>query len=311
MNQDTASTCPLCENTGTSAFSSTDLMFGGDRAFHYHHCGNCGLVYQYPVPDESDIAAFYPENYIVYIEPTRITFSARERLYLKTRLGYSHLETPTHGRPRSVDDVVPWVPDGKILDIGCGNGEYLLRMKSIGWQCTGVEFNDKAVSISRSHDLDIFQGDLAAANFDDASFDFVTAHHLIEHVPDPHALMKEIARIIRPGGSMLIRTPNSESLGRQFFGRHWYANDVPRHLYLYSESNLKLLAEKYGLECSRTLKPVKPKLVLRSLDYKLGNRGKPSKKRKLRKWASKLYIPAARLTQRGDELSMLFTRKQG
>ena len=69
-----------------------------------------------------------------------------------------------------------------------------------------------------------------------------------------------------------------------------------------------LLAEKHGLECNRTLKPVKPKLVLRSLDYKLGNRSKPSEKRKLRKWASKLYIPAARLARRGDELFMLFTR---
>jgi len=310
MNQDTTSTCPVCGGTGKVDFSSTDLMFGGDKVFYYHHCSDCGLVYQHPVPKEADIAAFYPENYIVYIEPTRTRFSARERLYLKNRLGYTHLEAPASSRPRTVDDVIPWVPNGKLLDIGCGNGEYLLRMKSIGWQCKGVEFNDKAVSICRSHGLDIFQGDLAAANFEDASFDFVTAHHLIEHVPDPHTLMKEITRITRPGGSVLIRTPNSESLGRNFFGRHWYANDVPRHLYLYSEDNLKLLASQHGLECSRTLKPVKPKLVLRSLDYKLGNRGKPSKKRKIRKWASKLYIPAAKFTHRGDELFMLFTRTQ-
>ncbi len=310
MNQDTTSTCPLCSGTGTAAFSCTDLMFSGDRMFHYHQCNDCGLIYQQPFPDEIDIAGFYPENYNIYTEPTHTTFSASKRLYLNTRLGYTHLDTTGASRPRIVNEVIPWVPNGKLLDIGCGNGEYLLRMKSIGWQCTGVEFNDQAASICRKHNLDVFQGDLATANFDDASFDFVTAHHLIEHVPDPHALMKQIARITRPGGFVLIRTPNSESLGRKFFGRYWFANEVPRHLLLYSEHNLKLLAGKYGLQCSRTLRPVKPKLVLRSLEYKLGNPGKPLEKVALFKWLSKLYIPAARLSRRGDELFMLFTREQ-
>ncbi|VAW76809.1 hypothetical protein MNBD_GAMMA14-496 [hydrothermal vent metagenome] len=309
MNQDSTSICLICESTGTVAFSSTDLMFGGDRVFHYHHCGNCGLIYQQPIPDEAGIASFYPENYNIYTEPTHTTFSTRKRLYLSNRLGYTHLDTSGDYRPQIVNDVIPWVPNGKLLDIGCGNGEYLLRMKSIGWQCKGVEFNDKAVSICRKHDLDIFQGDLAAASFNDASFDFVTAHHLIEHVPDPHTLMKEIVRITRPGGFVLIRTPNSESLGRKLLGRYWFANEVPRHLLLYSEHNLKLLAEQHGLKCNRTLQPIKPKLVLRSLDYKFGNRGKPSEKTKFLRWASKLYIPAARLSRRGDELFMLFTRK--
>jgi 2-polyprenyl-3-methyl-5-hydroxy-6-metoxy-1,4-benzoquinol methylase len=310
MNQHMTSTCRVCGGKGQADFSGTDLMFGGDRTFHYHRCGNCGLVYQHPLPDAADIAAFYPENYIVYVEPTRTAFTARERLYLKTRLGYTQLETPATARPRVVNDVIPRVTNGRLLDIGCGNGEYLLRMKSIGWQCKGVEFNDKAASICRRHGLDIFQGNLVDANLEDASFDFVTAHHLIEHVPDPHALMKEIARILRPGGTLLIRTPDSESLGRKVFGRYWYANDVPRHLYLYSEKNLTLLANQHGLDCRLTLKPVKPKLVLRSLDYKLGNRGRPSKKSKIRKWASKLYIPAAKLSRHGDELFMLFTRTQ-
>jgi len=310
MNQHMTSKCRVCGGKGQADFSSTDLMFGGDRTFHYHRCGNCGLVYQQPLPDASDIAGFYPENYSIYVEPTRTAFSARERLYLKTRLGYTHLETPATARPKAVNDVIPWVANGKLLDIGCGNGEYLLRMKSIGWQCKGVEFNDKAASICRRHGLDIIQGDLVDANLDDASFDFVTAHHLIEHATDPHALMKGIARLIRPGGTVLIRTPNSEALGRKLFGRHWFPNEVPRHLYLYSENNLKLLANQYGLQCNLTLKPIKPKLVLRSLDYKLGNRGKSSKQRNVRKWASKLYIPAARLSRRGDELFMLFTRTQ-
>ena len=82
----------------------------------------------------------------------------------------------------------------------------------------------------------------------------------------------------------------------------------PRRLYLYSAENLRMLAARHGLELARLTIPVKPKLVLQSLDYRLGNRGTPSKKRKLRKWLSKLYVPLAKATGRGDELFALFRK---
>jgi len=208
-----------------------------------------------------------------------------------------------------VADVVPWIAGGSVLDVGCGNGEYLLRLRSIGWRCQGVEFSDKAVAICRDHGLEVFHGDLASAAFPSDSFDLVTAHHLIEHVPDPHELMSEIARLTRRGGSVLIRTPNSQALGRAWFGTWWYANDVPRHLFLYSAKNLEMLAARHGLERIRMDTPVKPKLVLRSLDYRFDNRGKPSKKRKLRKWLSKLYVPLAKAAGRGDELFAIFRKR--
>lgn len=291
-------------------------MFGGDKSYDYHRCTVCGLLYQYPTPSSEEIENFYPASYIVYRQPTRIEFTRKELWTLKNKLGYHHLTIPggeySHDSllpSAAINDVIPYIENGSVLDIGCGNGEYLLRLKSIGWRCKGVEFNDTAVSICRSHALDVFQGELHAAGFESESFDFVTAHHLIEHVPNPSELMREIARITKTGGSVLIRTPNSESLGRSWFGTNWYANDVPRHLFLFSAKNLELLAAHHGLQLRKLFKPVKPKLVLKSLDYKLNNRGTPSKKRKILKWLSRLYIPAAQLSGRGDELFAIFTKR--
>jgi 2-polyprenyl-3-methyl-5-hydroxy-6-metoxy-1,4-benzoquinol methylase len=290
-------------------------MFGGSKLYHYHRCTECGLIYQHPIPSKEEIAAFYPESYSIYSEPERTFFSKRKLRTLKESLGYQHLEVSGKRGfldklrlPRQVPEVVPYVKAGSALDIGCGSGEYLLRLQSIGWKCQGVEFNEKAVSICRANGLNVFHGDLLSANFDSESFDFVTAHHLIEHAPDPHELVSEISRITKPGGSVLIRTPNSESLGRAWFGSYWFANEVPRHIFLYSEKNLRILASKYGLRLDSLSKPVKPKLILRSLDYKLSKRGVPSKKRKIWKFLSKLYTPAAKLSGRGDELFALFRK---
>jgi hypothetical protein len=86
------------------------------------------------------------------------------------------------------------------------------------------------------------------------------------------------------------------------------ANEVPRHIFLYSEKNLRLLASEYSLRLDSLRKPVKPKLVLRSLDYKLNIREAPSKKRKIREYLSRLYIPAAKLSGKGDELFAFFTK---
>jgi 2-polyprenyl-3-methyl-5-hydroxy-6-metoxy-1,4-benzoquinol methylase len=315
MTQNLTSICPICHAQGKHEFSSADLMFGGTKPYDYHRCTACGVIYQHPLPDNEEIAGFYPESYIVYCQPSRIEFDAVQKAVLKHRYGYDNLTTSWPAAvfaqlapAARIPEVIPRIEGGTVLDIGCGNGEYLLRLRSIGWNCKGVEFNETAVSICRQHGLDIHHGDLKSANFESGSFDFVTAHHLLEHVPDPHELVGEIARILKPGGTLLIRTPNSNALGRAWFGNNWYANDVPRHLFLYSEHNLERLANDHGLTLIALSKPAKPKLVLKSLDYQTGNKGKPSKKRKIRKWLANLYVPAAKLTGRGDELFALFSK---
>jgi SAM-dependent methyltransferase len=192
------------------------------------------------------------------------------------------------------------VPNGKALDIGCGNGKFIQAMNSLGWQFEGVEFNPVAVDACREAGLKVFNGDLQAAGYRGNSFDLITARHVIEHVPDPNNFMREITRILKKGGRLVIETPNSQALGRRWFGTKWYANEVPRHMVLFNPDNLNMLAERHGLRKIRVKTSTTPKIILNSLDYLIGRQDNPSRKSKVLRILSRPYVMLATLTGRGD-----------
>jgi 2-polyprenyl-3-methyl-5-hydroxy-6-metoxy-1,4-benzoquinol methylase len=271
-------------------------------------------VYLFPQPAAETIAGFYPDAYMVYDENVRVKpRKPLELAVLRYRYHYSMLKPALPWR--LLAPLVAWFayrenidyrPQGRLLDIGCGNGRFLQRMRAIGWNVQGVEFNAGAVGVCRRDGLEVFHGDIEAAAFADNSFDVITARHVIEHVPDPHSFMREIARLLKPGGRLLVRTPNSLALARPWFGTEWYANDVPRHLLLFSPHNLQQLARRHGLRPVQIRTLTSPKIILNSIDYKTANRGVPSKRRKLRRLLARLYVLLATLTRRGDEIYALF-----
>lgn len=308
--------CPICGGVGKHDFTGTDLMFAGSARYEYLRCNDCDAVYQSPMPDGETIAGFYPDNYKVYDEHIKLKpRTMLERAIFNSRYGYQHLEAPLLLKAFApvlslfrLRNSIAYEGGGRLLDIGCGNGRYLLRMQELGWQVEGVEFNATAVNICRQHQLQVFHGELEDAGLPENSFDLISARHVIEHVADPDAFIEGIVRLLKPGGRLHIRTPNSTSLGRSLFGHFWYANDVPRHLILFSAKNLEMLARKHGLETVSIRTNVRPKLVLNSLDYKNANKGKASRKSKLKRLLAKLYVPFARLGGRGDELFAVFRK---
>lgn len=308
------SRCPVCGGEGRFAFAGGDRLHDLPGEYRYAECTSCGAVYQTPSPTPQQIAAFYPEEYSPYKPGKAKQRNPVERAVLRSQYGYSQLDSPLPdwlGRLLGMlvyRDAVPYMHDGRILDVGCGGCKYLLAMQSLGWQPQGVEFNPHAVQTCRDAGLEVFQGELSEAGLDEASFDLVTARHVIEHIPDPVAFVREIYRIVKPGGMMVLKTPNSAALGRGWFGTDWYANDVPRHLVLFSPDNLKRLAEAEGFhaEVIRTFST--PKIVLNSWDYRQNNPGESSKKNKLKRMAARLYVLATAITGRGDEIFTIFRK---
>jgi len=291
-------------------------MFAGQTMYEYHQCQSCDAVYQVPIPGPDEIAGFYPDHYTVYDKHIKLKpRGAMERAVLNTVYGYSHLSAPKLFKLLApvvsifkYRNCLPYENGGQLLDIGCANGRFLLRMKALGWHVQGVEFNETAVKICRDHQLNVFHGALENANLESNFFDLITIRHVIEHVPDPDGFVADITHILKPGGRLHVRTPNSESLGRAIFRHYWYANDVPRHLILFSEKNLNMLAARHGLQPVKTGADTHPKLVLNSLDYIFGNRGKHFRKRKLLRLLAKLYVPLAKVTGRKDELFMIYRK---
>ncbi len=309
--------CPICNSAARYDFSGRDLMFDLHHRYDYYLCGECGGVFQHPMPDQGAIASFYPPDYSVYDENERTRrIGGWRRALLRHARGYRHLDVAYPWRllagllaPFVTPPGTPeYVKDGRMLDVGCGNGRYLSTLRTLGWQVQGVEFSEDGVRVCRMADLPVHHGDLLSAGFPDAAFDLITVRHVIEHIAEPHPLMAELARILKPNGRLLIETPNSEALGRAWFGPNWYANDVPRHLILFSPRNLALLASRHGLRQAALALDTSPKIFLNSLDYVIHNRGKPSKNIRWRRFLARLYVALARRSGRGDTLRLTLVK---
>lgn len=316
MNNSSAS-CPICNHATHFSFSGRDLMFNHFERFDYNQCSNCELVFQLPLPSPERIGSFYPDDYCVYEEQSRLKKISPFRLaVLKRKFGYDHLESSSIAdmAARLMDIFkcnafeIPYVKDGLLLDIGCGNGRFLHGMQQLGWQTKGVEFNAGAVEVCKKSNLDVFHGDLFSAKLADASFDVVHLSHVIEHVPDPKALFIEVARILKPNGLFIVKTPNSKALGRAFFNTNWYANDVPRHLYLFSQKNLLEMGKICHLNMIRMLTSSTPKIILNSIDYVVENKGKASKRIWWKRLLAKSYVFLSKYKKQGDEIHIVFKK---
>jgi SAM-dependent methyltransferase len=152
------------------------------------------------------------------------------------------------------------LPPGKILDVGCGNGNRLERFRSLGWDAQGQEVDPQAAAEARCiSGAPVHLGQLEEARFPGGSFDAITMNHVIEHVHDPVRLLQECGRILRTGGTLVVITPNAESHGRDRCGISWRGLEPPRHLHLFSRRALHQTAVKAGfLKCETWTSAARP-----------------------------------------------------
>jgi 2-polyprenyl-3-methyl-5-hydroxy-6-metoxy-1,4-benzoquinol methylase len=137
---------------------------------------------------------------------------------------------------------------GALLDVGCGDGSFLKRMRDLGWKVRGIDPDRRVVDQARSRfALEVEEARLEEIHFPGDSFDAVVAGHVIEHVHDPLSFFVECRRILKTGGQLVVLTPNYLGLQRRWLGRRWNGLDCPRHLYLFSRRSLRRCCEMAGL----------------------------------------------------------------
>lgn len=246
-------------------------------------CRRCGIAWLDPRPTPSDIGKAYATYYTHGTDAAGAVFrevvpsagradnarrrvaswfgAAAERIRARS-LGYAMPATSGGIELLSrVAERVPVVRDSalldvaglppgygrRLLDVGCGSGELLTRMRARGWVVIGVEPDPKAAVGARQSGLDVRDGMLADAQFDGETFDAVVLSHVIEHVHDPIALVRECRRVLRPGGTLVVLTPNLASLGHRRFGPDWRGLEPPRHLHVFSMRALMACVSTAGL----------------------------------------------------------------
>lgn len=180
-------------------------------------CAGCGLVFLRPRPSPSALGSFYPDTYYpLDQQPSREAFAVAEGLLARVT-GWGR----THHQPHAPS----------ILDIGCGTGLFLHMAHEVGLRVRGIELSESAVEHARAkYGLDVHHGTLETAELPDESFDIVTMWHVLEHLADPVEALRRVARVLKPGGLLLLGVPNFDSIEARIFGRRWYSLDAPRHL---------------------------------------------------------------------------------
>lgn len=272
--------CPLCGHSGALLYKGlVDRLYRVPGQWNFMRCPVCDLMWLNPRPVFEDIPKCYPDSYFTHETVGNIhlgssDFKRRLRMAaLSHYWGYNHLDpqspllrvlagaaviVPSLRAKITMDlgrMLLPYRANGRVLDIGCGNGVYLALMKQLGWEVAGVEIDPKAAEVARTNfGITVYVGALEDAPFEESSFDVVTMSHVIEHVPDPVRFLRLAARFLKPDGEMVIVTPNAKSLGRWLFQEHWYALDPPRHLVLFTPRSLSISLEQTGVLSARRVK---------------------------------------------------------
>lgn len=302
----TLSRCPLCNSKAKVDFIGQDFMFDRSKYYQYLKCDSCRISYQDPIPNLKQIKSYYPDSYENFEDPKLPRLSKIDKIRLSFHHGYPDLLKPNLTNkllslivPRD-KTLIDHTPEGRFLDIGCGNGSRLLKMKKLGWQVFGVELNTFAYQKCIDNDLDVQNKPLERTTYKENYFDVIYMSHLIEHLHNPDEIIKICAKLLKKGGKLYVNTPNNNALGKKIFNKYWFANEVPRHIILYSKKGIKQIIDKHKMQIVHSGQYTTPKIFLNSLDY-FFNLRKPSKRNKLLRFMSKLYIYPARFLQMGDE----------
>lgn len=267
-------TCPVC-NSATRTLLHEHLV---DNAFFVAHgqwnlyrCAQCKSAYLDPRPNQASINQAYGTYYTHAVgEPQKPENKLVGTRWLKYKLfnGYVNWRYGTRREPSSRWGV--WlaqilrrhkqrldvefrylpkpIPGQSILDVGCGNGEFLSNAHEAGWEVTGLDPDPQAVAAAEQRGLNVSVGSIESLNNISDSFDAITLSHVLEHVHEPRQLIQAIHRLLKPGGSVYIDTPNMGSKGARYWGRNWRGIEAPRHLVLFSLAGLVELLKASGFE---------------------------------------------------------------
>lgn len=249
-------TCALCDSPGERLYSGLkDRLFGAPGEWSVSRCLNadCGLLWLDPFPVEDDLGKAY-QTYYTHGGGKQHKSLGR-RILVSGLAVLVKLITFLCGLARQKRNVanmhLDGMPPGRLLEIGCGDGAFLYKMKERGWIVEGLDFDGDAVRAAVSnYGVQARTERLEDMDYASESFDAITMHHVIEHVFDPVGLLREIHRLLKPGGRLVAVTPNVNSWGHERFRENWRGLEPPRHVRIFSRHALASATAAAGFQQS-------------------------------------------------------------
>jgi SAM-dependent methyltransferase len=263
--------CPVCGGVDRTTLyrDLADGRFCAPGRWILHRCLGCRSAYLDPRPTEDAIGRAY-RSYHTHeplAEPDPVRGVARQ-LKRALRNGYltARYKFALHPAASWGWYVVTFLPPirlrydrmarhlpikgrgAALLDVGCGNGAFVRDATSWGWSAEGLDPDPNAAAFGQQFGLRIVTGGLQHASYPDQLFVAVTMDHSVEHLHAPIASLREVYRILKPGGAIWIATPNLNSIGHDWFGAAWVGLEPPRHLVLFTPDALFSALRSAGFE---------------------------------------------------------------
>jgi ubiquinone/menaquinone biosynthesis C-methylase UbiE len=223
-------------------FLQTKDYFLTNEDFSIVKCKACGFRYTNPRPTEETIGGYY--NSDEYISHSNAKRGFINSVYQIVR---------NYSINKKVNLVKKYQKQGKVLDIGCGTGEFLNALAKSGFNAVGIEPNESARNQAiKNYSLDIKE-ESEILNFQSSSFDIITMWHVLEHVYHLEDRVEQIQNLMKPEGVLIVAVPNPDSLDAKKYKKYWAAYDVPRHLYHFGQADIVNLFEKFSFEVIKTV----------------------------------------------------------
>jgi SAM-dependent methyltransferase len=248
--------CPYCGGERNATISSKDYVCSGQRRWDYNRCGDCGAFWLTTVP--IDLSPWYSGDY--YTHSPAVLRGRIRPIVVKAALaaGYGF---PAGGMARCLSKILRFIPidtgasrflrhieNGRVLDVGCGSGDFLALLQSHGWEVHGIDPDPVAVRLCTSRGISATQSDAESATLPHNHFDAITLHHSLEHMRNLEAVITRLACALKPTGTLVIITPNADGFPARHFGPYWRSLDPPRHTALATPRALRIALRRAGLK---------------------------------------------------------------
>lgn len=237
----TLTNCPVCGQPEFQPFLTVKDYTVSKQDFNIVACVGCGFKFTNPRPIDSKLGLYYKsENYISHSDTKKGIVS---KLYHAVRW-YA-----LKGKLRLVERNVS---RGTILDYGCGTGAFAEVCLKSGWEVVGYEPDNDARKIALTRHVEAV-GDFDSLKVKEGTFDAITLWHVMEHIPDLQEKVQKLFHLLKSGGCLFVAVPNYKSFDGEYYGAHWAAYDVPRHLSHFDQNSMKRLVTGVGFLWKQTL----------------------------------------------------------
>ncbi len=247
-------TCKICNNTeGNKSYIAREMMFGTGENFEYFECAGCGCLQIKEIP--GNLERFYPDDYLFFQKAHSLTDNPVKSFLKHQRAEYclnrNNISGGLLAKIFGIPEYYAWFNktrtgfDSKILDVGCGAGNLLINLRKEGFiNLAGVDSFIKK-DIFYENGINIFKKELSEIK---EQFALIMLIHSFEHMQKPLEALKELYRLLKPEGYILLRIPVAGSFAWRTYGVNWVQIDAPRHFFIHTKKSINLLAGQVGFQ---------------------------------------------------------------